>query len=1091
MKKALAVVLTVVMLLSTFSCITTTVFAADYPTLGVGEHIVQTYEYFYFAPEMDGYYRIKSINNDGCSPSIELTNTEDESDYYDSFDEDNIGCEFDLVVHFFANTYYICKVQDLFSMDSGEDINISIEYLGEDYEDDDDDIVDGDYPTIGEGEHVLSSGSYFYFIPDESGYYKFESNGNGDPKITITCNGDEYQFDDERGYDFFGIVELVAGEEVLCYLYNYEDADCVFTISKTKDVESIEFNLVEPIEIMENTNGEWDFYEIWDDELEDWVIEEYYHYYTPDGLWSEGNSITVNYKDGTSDVYTYTYDYYDEAFVNADGDFLDWDYETNQSYYNQWTIGSDNYITITCLGKETQVPVTIIENPCESIEFNLVEPIEIMENTNGEWKFYEIWDEELEDWVIEEYYHYYRLEGLWNEGNSITVNYNDGTSDVYTYDYYYDGFVNADGDFLDWDYEIDQSYYNQWTLGSDNYITVTCYNKETLVPVTIIENPCESIEFNLVEPIEIMENTNGYWAEDEIWDDELEDSVIVEYYHYYTPAGLWNEGNSITINYKDGTSDVYTYDYDYDDFVNADGDCLDWDYATNQSYYDQWTLGSDNYITIICEDFYKTTEIPVTIIEEGDLHEHTASDWIIDENATCTEEGSKHKECTECGETLETESIPSNGHTTVKDPAVAATCTTPGKTEGSHCSVCNTVIVAQTVVPAKGHTTVKDAAVAATCTEPGKTEGSHCSVCNTVIVAQTVIPANGHTTVKDAAIAATCTTPGKTEGSHCSVCNTVIVAQTVIPAKGHTSSDWIIDSNATVSAPGSKHKECTECGETLETTVIAQLKPVTPKVATTNEINGINITWNAVEGAVKYNVYRRQGGQSAWTLVGTTTGTSLTDTKVSSGIYYVYSVRAYNNAGLYSDFVNANTQTRKFMAVPRLTGISNATNGLYIKWNAVAGVTNGYRVYRRGAGSTYWTYLGTVKTTYYTDTQVKAKSGEYYRYTVIADGGYHSKFDTAGLYLRRLANPTLNSAVSSKNGITVKWSAVQGTTGYYVYRKTANSGWVRIAAVGGTNNTTYLDKTAKKGVTYTYTVRAVCGTNTSYFNSGISCKDKY
>ena len=268
-------------------------------------------------------------------------------------------------------------------------------------------------------------------------------------------------------------------------------------------------------------------------------------------------------------------------------------------------------------------------------------------------------------------------------------------------------------------------------------------------------------------------------------------------------------------------------------------------------------------------------------------------------------------------------------------------------------------------------------------------------------------------------------------------------------------------------------------------------KPATPKVATTNEIGGVNITWNAVDGAVKYNVYRRQGGSNTWTLVGTTTGTSLTDTKVSCGVYYVYSVRAYNNADQYSDFVSANTQTRKYMAVPKLKGISNATNGLYITWNPVAGVTNGYRVYRRGAGSTYWTYLGTTKNTYFTDTQVKNNSGEYFRYTVIADGGYHSKFDTTGLYLRRLSNPTLKSAVSSKTGITVKWTPVKGCLGYYVYRKTANSGWVRVGVVNGVNSSSFVDKTAQKGVTYTYTVRAVCGNVTSYFNSGISCKDKY
>lgn len=42
-------------------------------------------------------------------------------------------------------------------------------------------------------------------------------------------------------------------------------------------------------------------------------------------------------------------------------------------------------------------------------------------------------------------------------------------------------------------------------------------------------------------------------------------------------------------------------------------------------------------------------------------------------------------------------------HTIVVDKAVAATCTSAGKTQGKHCSVCNTVLTAQTEIPAKGH----------------------------------------------------------------------------------------------------------------------------------------------------------------------------------------------------------------------------------------------------------------------------------------------------------------------------------------------------------------------------------------------------
>lgn len=58
--------------------------------------------------------------------------------------------------------------------------------------------------------------------------------------------------------------------------------------------------------------------------------------------------------------------------------------------------------------------------------------------------------------------------------------------------------------------------------------------------------------------------------------------------------------------------------------------------------------------------------------------------------------------------------------TEVIDAAVAATCTEPGLTEGKHCSVCNVVIVAQTVVDALGHS-YTSVVTPPTCTEDGYT----------------------------------------------------------------------------------------------------------------------------------------------------------------------------------------------------------------------------------------------------------------------------------------------------------------------------------------------------------------------------------
>ena len=70
--------------------------------------------------------------------------------------------------------------------------------------------------------------------------------------------------------------------------------------------------------------------------------------------------------------------------------------------------------------------------------------------------------------------------------------------------------------------------------------------------------------------------------------------------------------------------------------------------------------------------------------------------------STCTSEGAAIKTCTKCNATV-TEKLPAKGHTAVTDKGYPATCTTAGKTDGSHCSVCNTVIKVQTVINATGH----------------------------------------------------------------------------------------------------------------------------------------------------------------------------------------------------------------------------------------------------------------------------------------------------------------------------------------------------------------------------------------------------
>ena len=483
-------------------------------------------------------------------------------------------------------------------------------------------------------------------------------------------------------------------------------------------------------------------------------------------------------------------------------------------------------------------------------------------------------------------------------------------------------------------------------------------------------------------------------------------------------------------------------------YLNSDNQYHMYGYVENGDYYhyiydeNAECLGSEK-----CEvDYWYTDEsyhegickCHLIVCEET---LHNESPWIIDKAATCTEPGSKYKECTVCNAVLETVEIVATGHTTVVDEAVAPTCTTTGLTEGSHCSVCNKVISAQEVVLATGHIagnwiidkesnctengskhidcltcgeTIETVVIIATghastdwiidkpaiCTEKGA-EHKECTVCDKILETAE-IPVKSHTEVKDNAVAATCTTDGKTEGSHCSVCKTVIKAQKTVAKKGHTTSKWITTKKATVTAAGSKYQKCTVCGVKIKTAKIAQLKCAAPKLkAVSNVATGIKLTWNKVTGADNYEIYRKTGN-GAWKKLATVKGTvtTYTDKTAKSGTTYKYTVKAKNEAGL-------------------------------------------------------------------------------------------SGYNTTGLTIKCLADPVLKAPTSTKSGITLKWNKVTGAQGYVVYRQIGNGKLTKIATVKGVSKVSYTDKSAKKGTKYTYKLQAYSGKTYSAYSNAKTIKDKY
>ena len=80
-------------------------------------------------------------------------------------------------------------------------------------------------------------------------------------------------------------------------------------------------------------------------------------------------------------------------------------------------------------------------------------------------------------------------------------------------------------------------------------------------------------------------------------------------------------------------------------------------------------------------------------------HHMVEKDEVILKAATCTEKGEKGEKCRNCGKIENKTEIPALDHAWVIDPAVEPTETSVGYTQGSHCSRCGAVQVAQETIP--------------------------------------------------------------------------------------------------------------------------------------------------------------------------------------------------------------------------------------------------------------------------------------------------------------------------------------------------------------------------------------------------------
>ena len=570
-----------------------------------------TYEYFSFVPERDGKYRLYSTGDFDTYGYIY-----DESwNNISSDDDGGIGNNFSVIYDFKAGkTYYFCV--KLFDSSIVGDFKVALEEIT---------ISSIEYIPVNDVEYIENSNGRFDYNENNEEFYYYEI-----PYFTI---GDilkvtdkdgstvEYEYIGWQFDDGFASFESQDGVRINADFVNRFDDQYTNHWKVGTDnyytVEYLGFSCNVPVAIVENpyseiiytpVNGSYSIVEGTNCSEEiDNNGESYKDY---DLKFELGDKITLVTKNGERLDYVYieeswsgSNDYIRSNFENENGETVEVTLRFDQ-YENHWLVGNEYEITVECNGLTTTTSVSIVENPVASIEFTPVNPIEYMEETNGYFEYDENGDE---------YYYYYSPS--FEIGDILKITYKDGTVTEYTYVGWQDDsnayFESSDGVRINAEdvKQNDDQYINHWSLGSDNYFTVEYLAATYSVPVTITENPIASIEFIPLNPVEYIENTNGYFQYD---------SNGEEYFDYYTPS--FEIGDILRINNKDGTIEEYSYigwqeDLGESYFESSNGALIS-QYNVNcysYQYNEHWTVGSDNYYEI--EYLGSTCQIPVTITE--------------------------------------------------------------------------------------------------------------------------------------------------------------------------------------------------------------------------------------------------------------------------------------------------------------------------------------------------------------------------------------------------------------------------------------------------------------------------------------------
>jgi fibronectin type 3 domain-containing protein len=151
--------------------------------------------------------------------------------------------------------------------------------------------------------------------------------------------------------------------------------------------------------------------------------------------------------------------------------------------------------------------------------------------------------------------------------------------------------------------------------------------------------------------------------------------------------------------------------------------------------------------------------------------------------------------------------------------------------------------------------------------------------------------------------------------------------------------------------------------------------------AASSSYNSVRTSWTAVSGASGYEVYRATSSTGTYSLAGSTTSTSYTNTGLTTNKPYYYKIRAYRTVGSMKVYSNYSTvvTAKPVPTVPtnfKATRISSTS--LKLTWVSVSGAS-GYELYRSTSFSGTYNLLKSTTSLYYTNSSLTTGKTYYYK----------------------------------------------------------------------------------------------------------------